>query len=185
MTQEFDCELLISSVFYFQLYISPSLCKRLHKTESEVNEVEGSGNWEIKHAARLNTRACSLDRDEWSGFWNMSPDVYYMEVRSFLHIQATYMLILHFAACLCYSQEVYRLMERIYPTFIHISQWVTSILNIQALKSCCQYLRCSQFCGHSAFSCAGHSFLDRIPCSFCYSMILNYLVNLSFEKAKI
>ena len=64
----------------------------------------------------------------------MSPDVYYMELRSFLHISTTYMLILHFAACLCYSQEVYRLTERIYPTFIHISQRVRSILNIRALK---------------------------------------------------
>ena len=87
-----------------------------------------------KYAARLNSRVCSLDRDEWSGFWNMSPDVYYMELRSVLHISTTYMLILHFAACLCYSQEVYGLTERIYPTFIHISQWVTSILNIRALK---------------------------------------------------
>ena len=64
----------------------------------------------------------------------MSLDVYYMELRSFLHISATCTSILHFAACLCYSQEVYRLTERIYPTFIHISQWVTSILNIRALK---------------------------------------------------
>jgi hypothetical protein len=86
-----------------------------------------------KYASRLNTRVCSFDRDEWSGSWNMSPDVYYMELRSFLHISVTYTLILHFAACLCYSQEVYRLTGRIYPTFIHISQWVTSIVNIRAL----------------------------------------------------
>jgi len=110
---------------------------RERERERERERGEWSGRTRklgYKYGARLNTRVGSLDRDEWSGFQNMSPDVYYMELRSFLHISTTYMLILHFAACLSYSQEVYRLTERIYPTFIHISQWVTSVLNIRALE---------------------------------------------------